>query len=717
MASLLEKPRNLATEIELHEQAKVALTLFKESDSDGSETLSFNELKELCNHAGLPMEADEEEMLMKMDTDDSGSLDIEEWTIWWLNRISTLPNPIKQQEAIAKNTFKKFDADGSGCLDVSELGSLTKALGADFSSEELADAVKEIDGDASGMIDISEFLAWWTNRAAGNRNNSSMISLKMRKLAQKASQVFSTDIFTAAWNGDLDLTNAFLQGEPRLAHACDSSEYGQGWSALHYACYQGHEELVRALLDAKAEVNRTTDLGFSPLFYAAQRGHLDICQLLMDKGADPSITGAQQLMAPLQQDTVPTAGAAARGAPDADGANDDADIGASNDNAGETVFMCPVEHMIDYPELRAIFKMSAKCTVPLMIPYDNVSASVSLAASLFALEVTIQQKLISQLPVKQWEVRLKMDMQMDTESVSAETYGDIVASGLSLNLRIPAVHPKQAQAVSAPLARSWVKKLHFLCTLHKMKRLELLEASLAGLTGLWTELSSMYASIDPLYQKALNISDFLMNIVKSSPDRSGSMELQQNLIDALEYVVANYIAPTYQLLKISTAAARKSESKDGDGETEIAMKAALALNEPVFRINTAIREVLSKKLIIAAAAATAAASATLIPIAPPKQPHAIGKNTTTSTAGSVGKSKHQQAKESKDVQHVQSPPPAVAAVTAPELAVKWRLGDSTVKPPTVALSIAALNDWGTGAFSSSCSVTVLLGKSRQDRDK
>ena len=66
---------------------------------------------------------------MKIDADDSGQISMEEWISWWLKRVSCLPNPLKQQEAIAKNTFKKFDIDDSGTLEVSELQELITSLG------------------------------------------------------------------------------------------------------------------------------------------------------------------------------------------------------------------------------------------------------------------------------------------------------------------------------------------------------------------------------------------------------------------------------------------------------------------------------------------------------------------------------------------------------------------------------------------------------------
>eukprot|EP01038_Epipyxis_sp_PR26KG_P009672 gene9672-13022_t len=372
---IISTPRNLATEVELIEQSKVALKLFLRADIDNSKFLSFEELKNLCDHMGLPMTDNEEEGLIKLDTDGNGTLDVEEFVNWWLERISTLPNPLKQQEAIAKNTFNKFDTDISGTIDINELHNLLSELGAELSEEELMQAINEIDEDNSGLIDSSEFVAWWTNRAANNRRNVSLISLKLRKLANKASQVFYTDIFTAAWNGNLSLIKSFIESEKRLAKASDTSEHGNGWSSLHYASYQGHLAIVSILIDNGADVNNLNDFGFTPLIYAAQQGHIDICEYLLEHRADPTIFGKH---------------------------SDYPDI-----------FLCPVDFIIDYPKLKSIFSKNEKCQVsPPNIIADRLSGIITVPSSANSkriASVTIDMdpfKSSSMLPIKTWELTL-----------------------------------------------------------------------------------------------------------------------------------------------------------------------------------------------------------------------------------------------------------------------------------------------------------------------
>lgn len=433
ISELIDNPRNLATEQELGEQAKVSLKLFQNWDKDGSNTLTIDELKGLCDHMGLPVKFDEETDLLSIDKDGNGNVDIEEFAKWWLKRVSELPNPMKQQEVIAGNTFKKFDENKSGSLDRRETRELLHALGTDFTDSEMTEVMNELDEDKSNEIELSEFVTWWTNRAASNRKSSSLVALKLRKLASKASQMFHTDIFTATWNGNLDLVKSFIKGDRRFCDAVDGTEYGNGWRPLHYACYQGHLQIVQELLDAGAKPNVTTGanatddpmfddiegdagvgkafqspVGFTPLFYAAQRGHLDVCEELMSHRADPTLFGYS---------------------PDSN-----------------TVFMSPVEHCVDYPGLSSIFVKHTSCTPPIQLTSEVVSSSTLTSNGTLSVqlvgpkdsrprpvskgEVPVDYSTVfGPLPVSSWEVTLMISSSGNDEDSSRVT--------------IPAVNPNE----------------------------------------------------------------------------------------------------------------------------------------------------------------------------------------------------------------------------------------------------------------------------------
>ena len=70
--------------------------------------------------------------------------------------------------------------------------------------------------------------------------------MKLKDLHQ-ALVTYTTDIFSTAWAGNGKVVGC-SRGDSRLAFSTDSSEFGEGWTALHYACYQGHMEVVGRLL-------------------------------------------------------------------------------------------------------------------------------------------------------------------------------------------------------------------------------------------------------------------------------------------------------------------------------------------------------------------------------------------------------------------------------------------------------------------------------------
>ena len=87
-------------------------------------------------------------------------------------------------------------------------------------------------------------------------------------------------------------------GRLLIERGVDVDHRGQGGNtALYWAVFAGHEELVRVLVEAGADVNATDDLGWTPLMVAAADGRVAIVQLLLDFGADSSLRDSQGLTA------------------------------------------------------------------------------------------------------------------------------------------------------------------------------------------------------------------------------------------------------------------------------------------------------------------------------------------------------------------------------------------------------------------------------------
>ncbi len=183
---VLSDPLNLSTKEELEIQLKQCLNMFIEFDKDKSGYLSIDEIHNLTKHLGFPIDDDDEEFLIRLDKDDSGSLEQSEWVTFWMKRISRLPNPIKQQEVIAINTFKKFDVDLSGFISKNEFNALVQSLGLDLSDNELFEAIKILDIDNSGNISKEEFTDWWNDKISASRTQNSLLANKLKVIASKA---------------------------------------------------------------------------------------------------------------------------------------------------------------------------------------------------------------------------------------------------------------------------------------------------------------------------------------------------------------------------------------------------------------------------------------------------------------------------------------------------------------------------------------------------
>ena len=88
-------------------------------------------------------------------------------------------------------------------------------------------------------------------------------------------------------SGDTPLTLAAKHGHDNVVHAllsdsqCPVDVKGQdGYTALHYSCRYGHVDIVRTLVNHKANVNARTDSGDTPLTLAAINKHDNVVNSL-----------------------------------------------------------------------------------------------------------------------------------------------------------------------------------------------------------------------------------------------------------------------------------------------------------------------------------------------------------------------------------------------------------------------------------------------------
>ena len=95
---------------------------------------------------------------------------------------------------------------------------------------------------------------------------------------EKTDPAGETAMMLAALNGDAQFVNMMI--------AANADVNKKGWSPLHYAATNGHDDIVKILLDHSAYIDAGSPNGTTPLMMAARGGHLSTVKLLLDQGAD-----------------------------------------------------------------------------------------------------------------------------------------------------------------------------------------------------------------------------------------------------------------------------------------------------------------------------------------------------------------------------------------------------------------------------------------------
>jgi Ca2+-binding EF-hand superfamily protein len=153
--------------------------LFNLYDSDKGGTIGFTELRNLAKHLGVELDEDAlfsscRSIGIQATKKDDVDLTFEQFVRWLKSanaagdefamlkaKITAAGNKALNNEQIArlKDVFDHFDADGSGSIDVDELGNVFASMGQDdISKEELENMIAGVDDDGSGQIEFPEFM-------------------------------------------------------------------------------------------------------------------------------------------------------------------------------------------------------------------------------------------------------------------------------------------------------------------------------------------------------------------------------------------------------------------------------------------------------------------------------------------------------------------------------------------------------------------------------
>lgn len=93
-----------------------------------------------------------------------------------------------------------------------------------------------------------------------------------------ASEYGETALMLAAFKGNMPLV------EKLLAEGASVNRIG-GWTPLHYAAAQGHNDIVKLFLEKGARVNVQTYSGITPLYMAARKPSREVVMTLLRAGS------------------------------------------------------------------------------------------------------------------------------------------------------------------------------------------------------------------------------------------------------------------------------------------------------------------------------------------------------------------------------------------------------------------------------------------------
>ncbi|KAM7330973.1 hypothetical protein ACRRTK_010162 [Alexandromys fortis] len=105
-----------------------------------------------------------------------------------------------------------------------------------------------------------------------------------------------TIVYQQPYEGENEFHEAVCSGHLKVAlrllakegfHVNDEDERNR--TALHFACFHGHLDLVYFLLFNECEINVLDDENSTPLMKAVQSLETEIVSVLLDNGADPNI--------------------------------------------------------------------------------------------------------------------------------------------------------------------------------------------------------------------------------------------------------------------------------------------------------------------------------------------------------------------------------------------------------------------------------------------
>lgn len=163
--------------------------VWRQYDADRNGTLEMHEMKELLLDIGIEMADDElQKFFEDIDTDHSGTISQEEFAkaferpqLAGLQMIAEVRRKAQQMRTqngldnlpLVLAAWKRYDSDGNGSLDASEIEKVLRDLGIVFpSSQHVEWFVEKFDQNGSGTIELDEFASLFSETSGNTQLNA-----------------------------------------------------------------------------------------------------------------------------------------------------------------------------------------------------------------------------------------------------------------------------------------------------------------------------------------------------------------------------------------------------------------------------------------------------------------------------------------------------------------------------------------------------------------
>ena len=132
------------------------------------------------------------------------------------------------------------------------------------------------------------------DKGSTEKSSDSGLSSESAKAEPESTPELVGLLHQAALDGDLNAVEEALESGANV-NGVDE----EGRTALMFAGFNGHSDIVLTLLEAEAGIDRRDLMGRTSLLYAATGPFPETVRILLDKGAEPNVVDSDEHFSPL----------------------------------------------------------------------------------------------------------------------------------------------------------------------------------------------------------------------------------------------------------------------------------------------------------------------------------------------------------------------------------------------------------------------------------